>query len=108
MMHHKTIAAAPLRRAALMSAPVNLAGVLKAQLMTMTAEGFGDIDIRWNASVLAIEGRGPGGLVRRVFNCAGACVTERIDRGGHGVERFYDADGITLISEAILEVEEDR
>lgn len=108
MMHHKNIASAPQRRIAVVLPPVNLAEVVKDQLRTMTSEGFGDIDVRWNASVLAIEGRGQSGMVRRVFNCAGACVTERIDRGGYGVERCFDADGITLLSEAIFEEVEDR
>mgnify|MGYP001164633907 CR=1 FL=1 len=108
MMHHKDIASAPQRRIAVVLPPVNLAGVVKDQLMTLTSDGFGDIDVRWNANVLAIEGRGHSGIVRRVFNCAGACVMEKIDRGGFGVERYFDADGITLLSEAIFEAAEDR
>lgn len=108
MMHHKDLASAPRQRLAIVLPPANLSGVVRDQLRTMTSEGFADIDIRWNANVLAIEARGEPGYVRRVFNCTGARVMEKIDRGGIGVERFYDADGITLLSEAIFDSCDDR
>lgn len=108
MMHHKDLASAPQQRLAVALPPVNLAAVARAQLSTMAAEGYGDIDVRWNADVLAIEARGEEGLVRRVFNCAGACVMEKIDRGGIGVQRTFDSDGITLLSEAIFDDDGDR
>ena len=108
MMHHKDLASAPQQRLAIMLPPANLSGVVRDQLRRMTSEGFADIDVRWNANVLAIEARGESGYVRRVFNCTGARVMEKIDRGGIGVERFYDADGITLLSEAIFDSCDDR
>lgn len=108
MMHHKDIVSAPQRRLAVALAPVNLSGVLRDQLRTMTAEGFADIDIRWNASVLSIEARGQENSVRRVFNCAGTCVMEKVDRRGIAVQRYFDADGITLLSEAIFDQNGDR
>ena len=108
MMHHKDLASAPQQRLVIMLPAANLSGVVRDQLRTMTSEGFADIDIRWNANVLAIEARGESGYVRRIFNCAGARVREKIDRGGIGVERFYDADGITLLSEAIFDSCDDR
>lgn len=108
MMHHKDLATAPQQRIAIVLPPVNLSGVVRDQLRSMTSEGFGDIDIRWNANVLSIEARGDLGSVRRVFNCSGARVMEKIDRDGIGVERYYDADGITLLSEAIFDSEDDR
>ncbi len=108
MMHHKDIALAPQGRVVVSLPPIDLSGVVRDQLRTMTAQGFADIDVRWNASVLSIEGRGQEGRVRRVFNCAGACVMEKIDRQGIGIERYYDADGITLLSEAIFDQDEDR
>lgn len=108
MMHHKDLASAPQQRLVIMLPAANLSGVVRDQLRTMTSEGFADIDIRWNANVLAIEARGRSGYVRRIFNCAGARVMEKIDRGGIGVERFYDADGITLLSEAIFDSCDDR
>ncbi len=107
-MHHKDIASAPQRRLAVALAPVNLSGVVCDQLRAMTAQGFADIDIRWNASVLSIEARGHESSVRRVFNCAGACVMEQVDRRGIAVERCFDADGITLLSEAIFDQDADR
>ncbi len=107
-MHHKDIASAPQQRIAVSLPPVNLSGVLRDQLRTMTAQGFADIDIRWNASVLSIEARGQESSLRRVFNCAGACVMEKVDRRGIAVERYFDADGITLLSEAIFDQDEDR
>jgi hypothetical protein len=108
MMHHKDIASAPQQRLAVALAPVNLSGVVRDQLRTMTSQGFADIDVRWNASVLSIEARGHESSVRRVFNCAGACVMEKVDRRGIAVERYFDADGITLLSEAIFDQDEDR
>lgn len=108
MMHHKDIATAPQRRIVVALAPANLSGVVHDQLRSMTADGFADIDVRWNASVLSIEARGEEGSVRRVFNGAGACVMEKIDQRGIGIERYFDADGITLLSEAILDHEPDR
>lgn len=107
-MHHKELASAPHQRINVALPPVNLSGLVKDQLRSMTANGFGDIDIRWNASVLSIEARGDDGTVRRVFNCAGACVMEKIDHGGCGIERYWDADGITLLSEAIFDQIDDR
>ncbi|MEI2805965.1 hypothetical protein [Albidovulum sp.] len=108
MIHHKDLSSAPQQRLAVALAPVNLSGVVRDQLRTMTAQGFAEIDIRWNASVLSIEARGEDSSVRRVFNCAGACVMEKVDQRGIAVERCFDADGITLLSEAIFDQDEDR
>lgn len=108
MMHQKDIASAPQRRSVVTLPPVNLSGVVRDQLGMMTAQGYADIDVRWNASVLSIDARGQDGWVRRVFNCTGACVMEKIDQRGIGIERYYDADGITLLSEVIFDQGEDR
>ena len=101
MIHDKMIASTPNQRIAVKLPPANLSGLVREQLSRMTAEGFEDIDVRWNSIALSIEARGPDRSVLRVFNCAGACVLERIDQQGIGVERYFDADGITLLSEAI-------
>jgi len=108
MMHHKEFASAPNQRIVVALPPVNLSTLVREQVQSMAGDGFEDIDIRWNSSVLSIEARGDEGSLRRVFNCAGACVMEKIDRGGIGVERYWDADGITLLSEAIFDQYGDR
>mgnify|MGYP006909083169 CR=1 FL=1 len=108
-MHHRSdIAAASGQRHSLSIPPTNLGGLVREQVQAIVADGFSDIDIRWNSIVLSIEAQSDDGFVRRVFNCSGACVMEKIDRGGCGVERYYDSDGITLLSEEIFETGANR
>ena len=80
-----------------------MAGRLEGKVALINVPQIGIMD-----AAMAIEARGESGYVRRIFNCAGARVMEKIDRGGIGVERFYDADGITLLSEAIFDSCDDR
>lgn len=103
MLNIAGLSAPPSERIYLMQPSVNMSDLVQRQLQEITADGFGDIDVRWNSIALSIEARSDEGSLRRVFNCAGACVMEKIDRCGAGVERVYDADGITLLSEEIID-----
>lgn len=78
-----------------------LGQIVRDQLASMTETGYCDIDVRWNSDVLIIEARSDDGRIRRMFNCAGICLMERIDCAGFGVKRYFDDDGLTLISEEI-------
>lgn len=102
MLNIAGLSAPPSERIYLMQPSVNMSDLVQRQLREIAADGFGDIDVRWNSIALSIEARSDEGSLRRVFNCAGACVTEKIDHRGAGVERVYDADGITLLSEEIF------
>lgn len=108
MHHHTQLAATPTQRHSLSRPPANLGGLVRQQLREITSEGFTEIDVRWNSDVLSIEGQNPAGFVRRVFNCSGACVMEKIDRDGRGVERYFDSDGITLLSEEMFDTAANR
>jgi len=103
MHHHMAVAAAPTRHQPQSRPPANLGRLVRDQVREIVADGYGEIDIRWNSVVLSIEGQSEDGYLRRIFNCSGACVMEKIDRRGQGVERYYDSDGITLLSEAMFD-----
>lgn len=108
MLHLTGLSAPTSERIYLMQPSVNMSDLVQRQLRDLTADGYGDIDVLWNSIALSIEARCDEGALRRVFNCAGACVMEKIDRNGAGVERVYDADGITLLSEEIFDEIGDR
>ncbi|MCB2115411.1 MAG: hypothetical protein KDE00_03730 [Rhodobacteraceae bacterium] len=108
-MHiHAHVAAVPGHRHPLGRPPANLGGLVRDQLRKITSEGFTEVDVRWNSIVLSIEGQNAQGFVRRVFNGSGACVMEKVDRDGRGVERYYDSDGITLLSEEMFDTSANR
>ena len=108
-MHlHAHLAAAPGPRHSLARPPANLGRLVRDQLREITSDGFTEVDVRWNSVVLSIEGQNAQGFVRRVFNCSGACVMEKVDRDGRGVERYYDSDGITLLSEEMFDTAANR
>ena len=101
MIHMTGISVSPKAAIAIRRPTANLGQVVREQFGSMTAAGYGEVDVCWSADMLVIEGKGDRGHVRRKFNTAGACVAEQVDQQGISVKREFSEDGITLISEEI-------
>ncbi|MDI3338585.1 hypothetical protein QKW60_19410 [Defluviimonas aestuarii] len=108
MIHMTDITASPFEKVTILRPAANLGQLVRDQLSALTASGYAQVDVRWNSDMLLIDAKSDDGYVCRVFNADGACVMEQIDRRGIGVERHFEEDGITVISEEIFGESEDR
>lgn len=102
MIHMTDITASPFEKVTITRTATNLGQLVRDQLSALTAAGFGEVDVRWNSDMLLIDAKSDDGYVCRVFNSNGICVMEEIDRRGIAVQRHFETDGITVISEEIL------
>lgn len=85
-----------------------LSRLVREQIRDLSADGFADFDVAWDGVGLSFAARSEDGFVRREFNGAGRLEFEKVFDKGVGVERSFDLDGITLISEKIFVTSDDR
>ncbi len=108
MIHTTGISQARADRVRVVRAGIDLGQLVRDQLNAMMADGHEEVEVRWNCDMLMVEARSADLYVCRAFDSTGACMMEKFDQGGTGVERYFDVDGITLVSEVIIDKSEDR
>lgn len=78
------------------------------QLGALIAEGYEDVAVKWSATGIAIEARCADSFIRRVLWGGCALRSEVTICNGQGVKRSFDEDGMTLVSEEIVDDSDDR
>ncbi|MGB3176742.1 MAG: hypothetical protein WBH14_07820 [Albidovulum sp.] len=86
----------------------NLGPVVQRHIQALRLEGYEEIDVRWNSVALCIEAKNGDNIVRLECDPTGRTRSERVVGPGVVIKRTFAADGLTAVSEEIIDILEDR